>query len=74
MRRSYQSRRGGGGGVRRLLLPIMAIIELCALAVGWALSLMSESAAIGWCELCLRLFPDRDWYTSPAQPLKKGPE
>lgn len=49
--------------MRRLLLPIVASAELAALAFGWLLAIVAPRAAEDWVELCLRLFPGRDWYT-----------
>lgn len=48
--------------MRRLLLPIVAVLELAALMFGWLLAFLSPSLASDWVELCLRVFPDREWY------------
>jgi hypothetical protein len=42
----------------------MAVAELFALAIGWALAHVSVATANRWCDFCLRAFPDRDWYTN----------
>lgn len=48
--------------LRIILIIPMAVLELCALALGWLLAFAHEPTACRWVMFYMRVLPNGEWY------------
>lgn len=48
--------------LKPLLIPIMALLELSALAIGWSLAWTHKPTARRWAAFWMQNLPDGKWY------------